>query len=561
METKKTRPWLSHYDPGVPESIDYPEVPVFYFLDEAARKYPGQPCTVFRDTTITYAEMNGLVDRLAAALVALGVKKGERVGLFLPNLPQFILAYSAVLKAGAVVVAMNPQYKQRELEYQVADSGVEALIGLSSAYDLLQSVRPHTRLRMMLLTRLEDAFEMPGWAAGQNSWQAPEQALADGDRWLGEVIAGQPVGTRPAVRVTANDVAVFQYSGGTTGIPKAAIGLHRNLVANSLQFRRWLVGLEEGKETSLLAIPLYHVYGMVVGMSVSILLGSKMVLIPDPRNLPDLLANIEKYQASFFPGVPTMYALINQNPDVQAGKYNLRSVRACISGSAPLLKEVRERFERLTGAKLMEGYGLSEAPTATHCNPMFGEKRNGSIGLPLPDVNCQIVSLEDGQTALLPGETGELVLRSPQVMHGYHNRPEETQTALSGGWLHTGDIARMDADGYFYIVDRKKELIKVSGFQVWPREIEEVIAGHPGVLEVSVAGIPDPIRGEAPKAWVVLRSGATASAEEIRAWCEEALVYYKVPVEVEFREGLPRTMVGKVLRRELVREHLQHQNQ
>jgi long-chain acyl-CoA synthetase len=371
------------------------------------------------------------------------------------------------------------------------------------------------------------------------------------------VVASQPVGARPAVQVGAEDVAVLQYSGGTTGIPKGAIGLHRNLVSNSLQFRRWLVGLEEGRETALLAIPMYHVYGMVVGMSVSILLGAKMVLVPDPRNLPDLLANIEKYQASFFPGVPTIYALINQNPDVQAGRYNLRSVRACISGSSPLLKEVRERFEGLSGAKLMEGYGLSEAPTATHCNPMFGEKRSGSIGLPLPDVDCRIVSLEDGATMLPPGEIGELVLRSPQVMQGYHNRPQETAEALRGGWLHTGDIARMDTDGYFYIVDRKKELIKVSGFQVWPREIEEVIASHPGVLETSVAGIPDPIRGEAPKAWVVLRPGAQVSAEEIRAWCEEALVYYKVPVEVAFRESLPRTMVGKVLRRELVREHLQ----
>jgi long-chain acyl-CoA synthetase len=255
-----------------------------------------------------------------------------------------------------------------------------------------------------------------------------------------------------------------------------------------------------------------------------------------------------------------MYALINQNPDVQGGKYNLRSVRACISGSAPLLKEVRERFEGLSGAKLMEGYGLSEAPTATHCNPMFGEKRSGSIGLPLPGVDCQIVSLEDGVTALPPGAIGELMLRSPQVMKGYHNRPEETAEALRGGWLHTGDIARMDADGYFFIVDRKKELIKVSGFQVWPREIEEVIAGHPGVLEVSVAGIPDPIRGEAPKAWAVRHQGAQVTAEEIRAWCEEALVYYKVPVEVAFRDSLPRTMVGKVLRRELVREHLANQS-
>jgi long-chain acyl-CoA synthetase len=273
--------------------------------------------------------------------------------------------------------------------------------------------------------------------------------------------------------------------------------------------------------------------------------------------LPELLAAIEKYRVSFFPGVPTLYALINRNPDVQVGKYDLRSVRACISGSALLLKEVRETFERLIGAQLMEGYGLSEAPTATHCNPMFGEKRDGSIGLPLPAVDARIVSLEDGKKVLPPGEDGELVIRSPQVMRGYHNRAEETQEALRDGWLYTGDIARMDADGYFYIVGRKKELIKVSGFQVWPREVEEAVAAFPWVQEVSVAGIPDPVRGEAPKAWVVRRSGAAVTAESIRAWCADQLVDYKVPIAIEFRESLPKTIVGKVLRRELVRQHLE----
>lgn len=557
------RVWLKHYDPGVPAHIDYPAVPVFQFLEDAARQHPQQACTIFRDQSVTYGQMNALADRLAAGLQALGVRKGQRVGLFLPNIPQFVLAYYAVLKAGGVVAAMNPAFKQRELAYQAGDAGVEVMIGLASASELFQTVRAQAALNgqpalsTLILTRLEDAFKMPAWAAGERPSEPPDLPLAAGVIWLRALVARQPPGARPTGEVGAEDVAIFQYSGGTTGVPKAAVALHRNLVANSLMFRRWLVGLEQGRETALLAIPFYHVYGMVVGMSVSILLGAAMVLIPDPRNLPDLLAIIETSRTSFFPGVPSLYALINQNAEVQAGKYNLRSIRACISGSAPLLREVRERFEALTGAQLMEGYGLSEAPTATHCNPMFGEKRSGSIGLPLPDVDCQIVSLEDGESVLPPGEIGELVLRSPQVMIGYHNRPEETAEALRGGWLHTGDIARMDGDGYFYIVDRKKELIKVSGFQVWPREIEEVIATHPAVFESSVAGIPDPIRGEAPKAWVVLRPGAQASAEAIRAWCEEALVYYKVPVEVVFRDSLPRSTVGKVLRRELVREHLE----
>lgn len=543
------RPWLRHYDPGVPETIDVPDFPVFQFLEDAARKIPDQPCTVFQDNTITYRAMNDLSDRLAAGLVEMGVRPGDRVGLMLPNIPQFVLSYYAILKAGGVVVAVNPAYKQRELTYQITDAEVEVLIGLHDHMELLNTVRAQTGLRTLVLTRISDAFEMATWAERQPV--KTQELLASPDRWLAEVIAVQKPGAKANVTVRGGDVAIFQYSGGTTGLPKAAVGLHRNLVANSLQFRRWLVGLEEGRETTLMAIPMYHVYGMVVGMAVSILLGAKMVLIPDPRNLPDLLGNIQKYRASFFPGVPAMYAVINRNPEVQAGKYDLHSVRACISGSAPLLKEVQETFEGLTGAKLMEGYGLSEAPTATHCNPMFGEKRTGSIGLPLPGVDCRIVSLEDGVTDLPSGEIGELLIRGPQVMAGYHNRPEETATALRDGWLSTGDIARMDSDGYFYIVDRKKELIKVSGFQVWPREIEEVIAAHPAVQEVSVAGVPDPVRGESPVAWVVVKPGQSVEPEEIIALCSEALVYYKVPVEVRFIDALPRSTVGKVLRREL----------
>jgi long-chain acyl-CoA synthetase len=550
------RPWLAHYDPGVPAEVEIPAVPVFQFLEDAAQMYPDHPCTVFQDQAVSYAEMNRLVDRLASALVGCGVNKGDRVGIFLPNLPQFVLAYYAVLKAGGVVVALNPAYKLRELEYQVKDAGVDVLIGLSSDNALYKAVREHLGLRLIILTRMADAFDLPAWSQGEFA-SSVDASLPPDSCWLGELISREAMGTRTLPQVSSADVAILQYSGGTTGTPKGAVGLHRNLVANSVMFRRWLVGLNAGAEVTLMAIPMYHVYGMVVGLSVSMLLGAKMVLIPDPRNLDDLLRNIETQQVSFFPGVPSMYAMINRFPDVQAGKYHLSSIRACISGSAPLLKEIKDSFEQLTGAQLMEGYGLSEAPTATHCNPMFGEKRTGSIGLPLPGVDCRIVSLMDDNVILLPGETGELSIRSPQVMREYHNRPEETRISLRDGWLFTGDIAWMDADGYFYIVDRKKELIKVSGFQVWPREIEEIIAAHPMVQEVSVAGIPDPIRGEAPKAWVVLRPGGVVSAEEIIAWCEESLVYYKLPLQVEFREGLPRTLVGKVLRRELVRQHME----
>ena len=543
------RPWLKQYDQGVPDHIDYPAVPLFQLFDATARAIPDQACSVFRGQVIGYGQMYDLVNRLAAGLERMGLKKSERVGLLLPNIPQFILAYYAILKAGGVVVAINPQYKSREVEFQVRDAGVRVIIALNGLKEMLAAIRVSAGIKTILLTDVDEAASMTHWRGRTGGCRLGE------DYRLDEALA-EP-GTVPAAQVSPEDVAVFQYSGGTTGIPKGAVGLHRNLVANSFMFRRWLTGLQDWQETTLLAIPLYHVYGMVVGMSVSVLLGSKMVLVPDPRNLPDLLWNIEEYQASFFPGVPTLYALINRDADVQAGKYNLRSIKACISGSAPLLKEIQERFEALTGAHLMEGYGLSEAPTATHCNPMFGEKRPGSIGLPLPDVDCRIVDMDDGETPVPPGEPGELLIRSPQVMRGYHNQLEETALALRNGWLHTGDIARMDADGYFYIIDRLKDLIKVGGLQVWPREIEEILTSHPGVSDAAVARIPDPVRGEAPKAWVVLRPGVSLSAEELQSWCESSLAHFKVPVEVEFVSTLPHNSVGKVLRRELIRAHLE----
>ncbi|HBY06246.1 MAG TPA: hypothetical protein DEH22_00035 [Chloroflexi bacterium] len=311
----------------------------------------------------------------------------------------------------------------------------------------------------------------------------------------------------------------------------------------------------DGKEVVLMAIPLYHVYGMVAGMNLAMSIGAALVMIPDARDIKDNLENLQKYKASLFPAVPTLYNAINNWPDVVAGKYDLSSIKACISGSAPLMRETKERFESLTGGVVFEGFGLSEAPTATHCNPITGENRIGSIGLPLPDVDARIINLDDEVTVLPPGEIGELVIRGPQVFKGYFNMPTETNNSLRDGWLYTGDIARMDEQGYFYIVDRKKELMKPGGFQVWPREVEEVIMDHPKVMDVGVAGVPDPYRGETVKAWVVLKPGEQADAEEIRAWCKDRLAKYKIPSEVEFRTELPKTNVGKILRRELVREH------
>jgi long-chain acyl-CoA synthetase len=552
------RPWLKCYDAGVPQHIDYPPVPLFYFLEEAAKKYPNAPCTIFKGAKISYREMNELTDRLAAGLASLGVKKGDRVGIFMPNTPQFVLAYFAILKIGAVVVATNPLYSSREIEHQVNDAGIEVMLLMSNFYKLIKQVQPKTKIKTLVVTNLKEAlppvlsflFSLTKEKKGGFRVQ-----LGQGDIWMQDLIARFKAEDRPKVEVSADDDALFQYSGGTTGISKGAIAMHRNLVANSLQIRSWIANAEDGKETVLMAIPLFHVYGMVAGMLFAIRTGAGMVMVPNPRDLKDVLSNIQKYNCSIFPGVPTLYNAINNHPDVLAGKYNLKTIKACISGSAPLMRETKEKFEALSGGKLFEGYGLSEAPTATHCNPLQGENRAGSIGLPLPDVDCRIVSLDDGVTVLPTGEIGELVIQGPQVMRGYHNMPTETANTLQNDWLYTGDIARMDENGYFYIVDRKKELIKPGGYQVWPREVEEVIAEHPKVLEAGVAGVPDAYRGETVKAWVVLKPGEQLSEEEVKAWCAERLAKFKVPTQVEFRSELPKTTVGKILRRELVREH------
>lgn len=544
------RPWLKHYDSQVPTHLDYPAVPLFNFLEQAALRFPENNCTVFNDLTISYQRMDQLSSRLAARLVTLGVHKGDRVGLCMPNIPQFVIAFYAILKAGGVVVALNPMYRKMEMSFQLSDAGVELVICHAGALPVLRSLEPTQNIKR-IVTWLEDADLL---AFGLEEQFSPHTGdLQPCELALMDLLQPGQEDNHLTIMVTPEDPAVIQYSGGTTGTPKGAIGLHRNLVANTLQFRAWLSDMKDGRETVLTAIPLYHVYGMVIGMSMGIALGASLVLVSDPRNMADLLEKIQRYHPSIFPGVPGMYHAINQYPDVQAGRYDLRSIRACISGSAPLLEDVKQRFEEITGGKLVEGYGLSEAPTATHCNPLRGENRTGSIGLPLPDVDAMIVSLEDGLTEMAVGEAGELIIRSPQMMQGYYNRPEENELALRKGWLYTGDVARMDADGYFYLVDRKKEVIKAGGFQVWPREVEEVIASHPAVLEVGVAGVNRPGRGETVKAWVVFKPGEACSEEQIQAWCDERLVNYKVPTEVEFIERLPRSGVGKVLRRELVR--------
>ncbi|HNO93444.1 MAG TPA: long-chain fatty acid--CoA ligase [Anaerolineales bacterium] len=558
------KPWLAHYDKGVPQTIEYPKAPLFHFLEEAARKYPDRACTIFKGAVISYREMNERSNAVAAALVEMGVKKGDRVGIFMPNLPQFVSVYFGILKAGGVVIAVNPTYPVEEILTPVNDAGIEIMFTLSRFYGKVKEVREKSGLKKIIVSNLKEAlppFTRLLFTLLKEKKDGDKlDALDSRDVWLTDLLKKYAGASKPNVDIQPDDTALFQYSGGTTGVPKGAVAMHRNVVANTLQIKSWMTGLDEGKEVVLMGIPLFHVYGMVAGMNFAMATGSSMVMIPNARDLKDVLENIAKYKATIFPGVPLLYNGINNHPDVKAGKYDLSSIKACISGSAALMRETKEEFERLTGGKVFEGFGMSEAPTAVTCNPLNGVNKTGSIGMPLPDVDMKIISLDDGETEMQLGEIGEIVVNGPQVMKGYHNMPTETANSLrqlkdGKTWLFTGDIARMDEDGYFYIVDRKKELIKPGGFQVWPREVEEAIMDNPKVLEVGVGGIPDPKSGETVKAWVVLKPGESMTEDELKEFCKERLAPYKVPRYVEFRTELPKTTVGKILRRELVRQH------
>ena len=552
------KPWLKFYDEGVPHTLDYPEVPLHWFLEESARKYPDSVATIlpgkFGDTKLTYRELNELANRLANALIDLGVKKGDRVALYMPNCPQFVIGYSAILKAGGIVVATSPLYSPREVEHQFNDSAAETVIVLSLYYPMVKEVQPKTRVKKVIVTNIKEhlgGLDKFLFGLLREKKEGHRVELADGDLRLADLLERYP-GDDPKVDVSQDDIALFQYTGGTTGVPKAAVILHRNLVANALQASAFLPDLKMAEEIHLAAIPLFHVFGMVAVMAWSMSISAAMILVTNPRDIDALLKAINKYKPTLFMGVPTMYNAINHHPDID--KYDVRSIRACISGSAPLPMAVKETFEELTGGKLVEGYGLTEAPTASHCNPMYGMNVEGSIGLPLPDVEPKIVDIDTGTKDLPVGETGELVLRSPNVMKEYWNMPEETEIALREGWLYTGDIALMDENGYFYIVDRKKDMIIASGLNVYPSEVEDVLYEHPKIQEAAVAGIPDPKRGETVKAWVVLKPGDTATVDEIRDFCRDKLAKYKIPYYIEFRDELPKTMVGKVLRRALAEE-------
>lgn len=551
------RPWLKFYEEGVPASIPYSEVPLHHNLEETARTHPETVATIYYDATLTYGELNALADRFAAGLQAMGVKKGDRVALYLPNCPQFIIGYYGTLKAGGIAVPCNPLYVARELEHQLNDSGSETIVALSKLYPVVKAIRNRTPLKRVLVANIKDFFPPLLRFLFTLLKERKEGHAVDisGDAdtvWFKDFMAGAPEKPAP-VEVTAQDTACLLYTGGTTGVPKAAELSHLNLASNAAMCAVWSSG-KKGEERILAALPLFHSYGMTTCMNVGIHLASPVILLPQFK-LKDVLDAITKHRPTIFPGVPTMYVAINNYPDI--ADYDLRSIRACISGAAGLPVEVQQKFQELTGGRLVEGYGLSEASPVTHGNPVFGDCRIGTIGVPFPDTDAKIVDLETGTKTLPPGEVGELVVKGPQVMKGYWNRPDETAMVLREGWLHTGDIARMNEDGYFQIVDRKKDMIIAGGFNIYPRDVEEVLYQHPKVQEAVVAGVPDEYLGEIVKAYVVLKEGETATEQEIIDFCRENMAKYKAPRAVEFRKELPKTMVGKILRRILVEEERQ----
>jgi long-chain acyl-CoA synthetase len=555
--------WLKHYDLGVPYTIDYPQMTLQRLLEESVRRFPDHTAIIFPGRVgdsykLSYRKLNQQANRLANALVNLGVKKGDRVALLLPNCPQFVISYYAVLKVGGIVVATNPLYSPREMEYQLKDCSAETIILLSLFYRTIAELKERTNLRNLVVTNIKEYLPpltrllFTLFRERKEGHRVDISGAKDTYSFL-DLLLRSFDPAPPSVTVGPEDVAMFQYTGGTTGLSKAAVALHRNVVANVFQMRAWAepVARKEGEEAVLGVMPLFHVYGMVTVMHFSVLTGSAMVLL-SRFETEQVLKAINRYKPAFFPGVPTMYVAINSHPKVS--KYKLRSIEACVSGAAPLPVEAKQKFEELTGGKLAEGYGLSEAPVVVTANPIVGKGKTGSIGVPFPDVEARIMDVETGEREMPVGEVGELAIRAPQVMQGYWNRPKETAAVLRQGWLYTGDLAKMDEDGFFGIVDRKKEMIIAGGFNIYPREVEEVLYEHPKVKEAVCFGVPDPYRGETVKVCIVLREGEGATPEEITEFCRTRLARFKVPKLVEFRKELPKSLVGKVLRRVLVEE-------
>lgn len=551
------KPWIKHYQTGVPASLEYESTCIPKFLDRSCERFPNKMALNFQGYEITYKELNDMTNRFATCLHDFGIREGDAVALLLPNMIPCVAAYYAILRIGAIAVMNNPLYSDRELEHQFNDSGSKVLITLDLLANRMIDLRPNTRIKQIIYTSIGDYLPFPKnllfpIVAKKRKLAAKVKPADDLYRWKKLLARTDP--NPPQVELALDKVAMYQYTGGTTGISKGVLLTHFNLSHQVQQTAAWFPGFKSD-EIMLGALPFFHVFGLSTSMNLAIYFGWGNVLVPKPQ-APQLLEAIAKYKPTFAPLVPTMYIGILQHPGID--KADLTSIKGCFSGSAPLPVEVIHEFESRTGATIVEGYGLTESCPVTHINP-FGEgskRKVGSIGVPISDTVCRVVDVNDGVTDMPVGDSGELLMKGPQIMKGYHNRPKATADTLTDGWLHTGDIATMDEDGYFYIVDRKKDMVISGGYNIYPRDIEEVYFEHPKIIEATAIGVPHPKRGEAVKAFIVLKEGETATEDEMIAYCQDKLAKYKWPVEVEFRDELPKTNVGKVLKKDLRAEEL-----
>lgn len=553
--------WLDRYDEGVPSTLEpYPERTLLDYLSEAARTWPDRPALLFKGSKVSYRQLEEESDSLAAAFVSIGVKHGDRVALCLPNCPQFMIAEFAAWKAGAIVCPFNPTYSDREMGEALRATGAETLVVLNRFYGKVKGIQSTTSLKRIVTTNIKEYLPpllRIAYTFFKEQKEGDRISVHRGDHRFTDLLRRFRRAPRPERRVFPDDPAVILMSGGTTGTPKGVLGIHRGMVVAGLQLQSWLrSAVQEWTDTIMLPLPLFHTFGNTGVQGLSLINHNPIALIPNPREIRDVLKEITEVRPSFICAVPTLLNGIMNHPMAREGKVDFTSIKLCFCGASALMAETKKRFEELTGGVIVEGYSLTEGQMAVIANPVRGEKKIGSVGMPLPDVHVRIVDAEDGTTPVPQGEAGEVVISAPQLMHSYWQKPDETREMIRTNergerLLYTGDLGYLDEDGYLFLVDRKKDLIKTSGFQVWPREIEEVISAHPAVAEVGVVGLPDKMRGETVKAWVVLRPGQTATGAELKAFCRERLAPYKVPGKYEFVTELPKTQIGKVLYRVL----------
>ena len=556
----RAKPWIRHYDKGVPHTLHpYPEETLVDVVRRSAEEQPQHSAMYFKGVSLSYRELDRQSDALAGALLSLGLGIGDRVALIMPNSPQMIISELGIWKAGAIAVPMNPLYTVIELEHALNECGAETVIVLTPFYEKIKRVQTVSRLKRVIATTIKEYLSPINnilFTLLKEKKDGHRVKLHQGDHWMSALLAAQAGAKFLPVHIRHDDPAIFLFSGGTTGNPKCVVISHQGLVMTGMQIASWFsVILEKGKDVILLNMPLFHVYAQVGIMTAALIERYPLGLVPNPRDLDDLLHTIKTLKPAVLPGVPTLFTALINHPRVKRDSSILKSLKLSVSGAAPLMLETKRRFEELTGGRIIDAYSLTESALASVFTPILGTYKHGSVGIPVPDVEVRIVDPETGLDDLVDQEVGEIIMRAPQIMKEYWQNPMETALVLRGGWLYTGDLGYLDEDGYLFIVDRKKDVIKPGGFQVWPRDVEEAIAAHPAVLEVGVAGVPDTYQGEAVKAWVVLRPGHELTVDELREHCRQDLAAYKVPKHVEFTTVLPKSTIGKVLRRKLVEAH------